>query len=277
MLLYGNFFIATAAVIITWQTAMLMDIHIHWAMYATIFLSTLFIYLLDRLLAVTPHSGKAFSYLHGWMLSNRIPARTQLIFTGICLAVIAFWLPWKIWLWYGHLAFISLGYGIPILKKNDLSISLRDIGGMKVILIGYVWACTTVSGPLIAEGASFITTEALLLWLQRFLFVAALCIPFDIRDKEQDEKAGLLTLPSMLGAPGAKALAIGLFVLFGLISLLHYGYYSPIFIAHLISVCLCVVTTLPVQPRYHDRYLLGVIDGQLIIQPLLVYAFLKMA
>lgn len=70
---------------------------------------------------------------------------------------------------------------------------LRNIPGLKLFLIAFSWAGITVLFPLIQNYMSIRITDWIT-FIQRFLFVLVITIPFDIRDINYDNNE-LKTLP----------------------------------------------------------------------------------
>lgn len=132
------------------------------------------------------------------------------IFTLICVAVltfVAFHLSYKALiagLFFGSLTAL---YTLPLFKNQNL----RNLKGMKVFIIAIVWAGITVMVPL-AEVSHISSPDYLLEFLQRFLLVIALMVPFEIRDLKYDiEELG--TLPQIFGIQKTQWLGIGLMLL----------------------------------------------------------------
>ncbi len=101
------------------------------------------------------------------------------------------------------LAALSIGYGLPVFTHSGRKTGLRNIPGLKPILITVVWTLSCVLLPVLqskALGQTYLTnTDTLILVGKRFLFIGALTVPFDIRDLFQDKIAGLKTIPVAFG------------------------------------------------------------------------------
>ena len=105
---------------------------------------------------------------------------------------------------------------IPLLLTVFYAVSfgdetLRNIAGVKIYVVGITWAIITVLLPVMEEGLS-LSADIWIVFLQRFLFVVALVLPFDIRDIEVDAKH-LKTIPQKIGVKYTKL--YGLFLLLG--------------------------------------------------------------
>ncbi|AUS04689.1 hypothetical protein [Pseudotamlana carrageenivorans] len=107
----------------------------------------------------------------------------------------------------GGFAVLTFLYAIPFLK--DGSKSLRHVEGLKVYIIALVWMGVTVFLPVIEAGMEM-TTNVILMGIQRFAYVLVLMLPFEIRDLRYDPKE-LKTIPQKIGVKKTKQL--GLFLL----------------------------------------------------------------
>ena len=103
---------------------------------------------------------------------------------------------------------------------------LRELPGFKIFLISMLWAMATVVLPA-AEGGVFGTVEGALMTLERFLFIFAITLPFDIRDLPFD-RARLHTLPQRFGISKAKKIGFLALLAMDLIIVLEWstGLYS---------------------------------------------------
>jgi hypothetical protein len=90
---------------------------------------------------------------------------------------------------------------------------IRNLGWLKPFFVSCVVSYVTVSIPL-KDNAG-----ALWIFLQRFLILSSLMIPFEILDSTTDS-VGMKTLPHLFGIARAKQIGYGLVVLFIIVSLL---------------------------------------------------------
>ncbi|MBW4890262.1 hypothetical protein KXQ82_11065 [Mucilaginibacter sp. HMF5004] len=101
------------------------------------------------------------------------------------------------------LSVLSVGYSLPLFKSGGKRFGLRNVPGIKSLMITSVWVMSCVVLPIF-ESEQFqqlnitFTDEAILI-AKRFLFIFALTIPFDIRDLFQDSIAGTKTIPVIFG------------------------------------------------------------------------------
>jgi 4-hydroxybenzoate polyprenyltransferase len=108
--------------------------------------------------------------------------------------------------------FLTILYAIPFL--SGLQKSLRAISYLKIIIVAFVWAGTTVVLPIVNSG-EVIDESVALYAIQRFLIVAVLILPFDIRDIQYDA-ISLQTIPMKIGIKNTKKLGFVL-LLFALV------------------------------------------------------------
>lgn len=123
------------------------------------------------------------------------------VFSLLCFGMLVYYvtlLPLKLYWLMGALALVTFFYAIPVLGRR----TLRMMSGFKIFAVALVWAGITVLAPWLAV-TDVITTDVWLTFVQRFLIVIVLTIPFEIRDLRFDETA-LGTLPQKLGVTTAK-------------------------------------------------------------------------
>ncbi len=193
-----------------------------------------------------------------------------------------------------HLAIISFLYTIPIhielpsekileeeinkeknnsnedfAQKNYFSIpAWRNIPYLKIFLIAYVWASATVIFPMLHEHLIIQNPKTIALFFERFLFVLAITIPFDIRDKESDRKAGLDTLVSLLSTQNSKILAL-FFLL--ICTVLVYYFHSDYFIHFVLVYILTAFLIIGSSNKHSEWYFAGLIDGIFVVEFLILF------
>lgn len=128
-----------------------------------------------------------------------------LIFIG--LLFIVFSLPLNAIIFSAVMGIMTLFYVMPFFGGGR---NLRALTGVKIYVIAFVWAGVTVLLPLINH-VELLQWDVVLTLLQRFLFVFALTLPFEIRDLRFD-MANLNTVPQIFGV--GKTKIIGVLALF---------------------------------------------------------------
>jgi len=168
-----------------------------------VFFSTLVSYNCIRFLRIK----KVMHWFQEWFVSSK---KYLFVLTTLSLLFVlyfAFFLRLKAWIVLFPFLVATLFYVFPIKKY-----ALRNIAGLKLFLIAISWAGVTVLFPLVQN---YITPRVVdyVTFLQRFLLVVVLTIPFDIRDLNYDAK-GLKTLPQQIGVKRSKFVGILLLFVF---------------------------------------------------------------
>ena len=86
--------------------------------------------------------------------------------------------------------------------------NLRSIGGVKIYIIAFVWAITTVVLPIF-ESQITLNSDHWILVLQRIFIVIVLMLPFEIRDLDVDQLY-LSTIPQKIGIQNTKIVGYAL-------------------------------------------------------------------
>ena len=132
------------------------------------------------------------------------------IFSFICFLLLCYYalqLPIATLYWYLPFGALTVLYAIPFL--SGFQKNLRNISYLKIVIVALVWAGVTVLIPLLDAQQSI---EKLMVWyvlLQRFVLVAVLILPFDIRDMQFDA-ISLQTIPKKIGEENTKKLGFSL-------------------------------------------------------------------
>lgn len=113
------------------------------------------------------------------------------------------------------LGLVTFLYAIPLIPKKylfDEHQNLREVGGVKVYIIGLVWSLVTVLIPLLNAEVEF-SSDVVITVFQRFCLVIALMIPFEIRDLKYDSLK-LSTIPQKIGLKKTKIIGMLLLLVF---------------------------------------------------------------
>lgn len=103
---------------------------------------------------------------------------------------------------------LTILYAVPILSGFEKN--LRQVSYLKIVVVALVWAAFTVLIPLF-DADKQINANSILLFIQRFLIVVVLILPFDIRDVKYDA-ISLQTIPKKIGVEQTKRLGVALMV-----------------------------------------------------------------
>lgn len=144
-------------------------------------------------------------------------------------------------------ALLTFFYVVPLLKRKNL----RTFGGLKIFIVGLVWAGMTVIVPIVASEIPF-STACWISFLQRFLIVVALTLPFEIRDLGYDVLE-LKTLPQQFGLRKSKIL--GLSLLLACIFLEGFkGQFSWTHFTSLLIACTLIAVLLLISEKEQSKY-----------------------
>ncbi|WP_252723693.1 hypothetical protein [Winogradskyella psychrotolerans] len=114
------------------------------------------------------------------------------------------------------LGIITFFYAIPIMVPKqylfDDHKNLRQVSGLKVYLIALIWMLTTVLLPMLNNDI-VISSDSVIIGVQRFCYVLVLMLPFEIRDLNYDSLK-LATIPQKIGVKNTKIIGVALLVVF---------------------------------------------------------------
>lgn len=153
---------------------------------------------------------------------------------------------------------ITFLYAIPLLPMRyfrDSQKNLREVSGLKIYVIGLVWAFTTVFLPLIDKQIE-VNTDVIVTGIQRFVFVVVLMLPFEIRDLNYDS-VKLATIPQKIGIKNTKVIGVLLLMLFFLLEYFKDEIDSKILLATLVITfitLLFVVFSNKNQSKYYSAF-----------------------
>jgi 4-hydroxybenzoate polyprenyltransferase len=98
--------------------------------------------------------------------------------------------------WSLLIPFLSIAYSFPFLPGGK---ALRHFGWLKLPLLSFVWSFTTVLLPVFFFIPGKIQPEVWILFANRFFFIMALAMLFNIRDYEEDKRDNVITPVVALG------------------------------------------------------------------------------
>jgi len=268
-LVVSNIYVALGVLALTWISQELNDIE-NTNLLFFVFASTIFAYNFVRLFRVHP------MLLEGESIRHHSIFRLRYLLWIICIAS-------GIWAFYLFLKFdnlvssliyfmaaLSIAYAIPIYKKKGNWIRLRDVPGIKIFLIAFVWTLVTVSFPVLEQGAPFRFLEH----IERFLFVFAITIPFDIRDMRFDDFS-LSTIPQILGIRKSRWIGIGALLFAELILAYRFFFEDAMGIWQALAIYLtyelAALLVYKSHPQLPERYVTLGVEGVSILMGLLFF------
>jgi 4-hydroxybenzoate polyprenyltransferase len=276
--LFSNVFMSLCAVAQGLLTFYLIDSKPVYAVLGLLFTSTLGIYNFCILISSPKQPEKSPYRRIRWFFSHYRLMVTFTIVSLLSLIPLFFLISTASKILLIFLAVLSFGYGLPLFSIGDQKFSLRNIPGLKLVMITLVWTMSCVLLPILEAQAGQLATismrDTTILIAKRFLFIAALAIPFDIRDLFQDKQLGLKTIPVAWGEKNAylfcQVLLIGYVVLLFLFR--NMGFTTD-FWALTLSVALTGWLIFKSKWEKNEYYYFFYMDGVLILQYLFVIGF----
>ena len=190
---------------------------------------------------------EAYKYL---IVSNAYHKTIQ-IFSFLsfgCALYFFFRLDERIWWGTFILGLLSGLYAVPLLPRAK---NLRNLAGLKIYIVAFVWAGFTVLFPVLDANLP-LDWDFWIAFVQRFLLVLILILPFEIRDMQWDDKS-LRTLPQVLGVRNTKKLGIGMTVVFFLFTFLK-DTIHPMEIGLRLALAIVLVWVLVSDKKMQKRY-----------------------
>lgn len=200
-IVFGNFWVATCAGCMYAASAVSLNEPFQWRWFFIIFFATVAAYNYHRI----PASSLAYyaqgSNRHQWIRDNR---NTILLLIFLSCSI-AGWLLFSLieiqmLAWLIPAGIFSLLYVLPVLPVGGKWTRLRDLPFVKTFIISAVWAVITVV-PASREALlqEYVSLEVLWLMVERFIFLTAMSIPFDLRDLSIDEQNRVKTFAIIWG------------------------------------------------------------------------------
>jgi 4-hydroxybenzoate polyprenyltransferase len=277
-LLYSNVFMSLCAVAQAMVTLQLIGAKPTYPLLILLFTSTLFIYNISIFWSKPKHPEQSPFRRVRWFFKYYKIMVFITVACALSLAPLFFLLSKPSQVLLVLLSFLSVGYSMPIFKSGDKRYGLRNVPGIKSLMITTVWVMSSVVLPIFeAEKWQLIhislTDEGLLI-AKRFLFIFALTIPFDIRDLFQDARAGTKTIPVLFGERNAylfcQALLAGYLVL---LFLLNDNGFNHDFFALSLTAIIMGWLIFKSEWEKDEYYYFFYMDGVLILQYLFLIAF----
>jgi 4-hydroxybenzoate polyprenyltransferase len=281
-LLFSNIFMALCAVAQGLVTFYLIGAKPVASVTWLLFTSTIGIYNFSILLT-RPKNPEQSKYRRvRWFFSHYRLMVTLTIVSLLSLAPLFFMMSTESRILLIFLGVISFAYSLPLFSLGDQKFGLRNIPGLKPFLITLVWTLSTVLLPIL-EAQSFNLTvisirDLTILIAKRFLLIAALTVPFDIRDLFEDQQSGLKTIPVAFGEKNAylfcQVLLAGYVVL---LFLFRNNGFTADFFALTMTAALAGWLIFKSTWEKNEYYYFFLLDGVLVLQYFMLLLFHSLA
>lgn len=273
--LFRNFFIALCAVSMIFSTLLLNDINLNWTHFTIFFAASTF--LLYNFHIYSFHlSYSSLSSFKKSFFQFKISTFYSIAFIIAIVVSIyqLFYLKEKIILFLIPLTVLTLLYSMPLLGVKK-KIRIRESFLVKLPLLGIVWSFSTVVIPLVEQNIDLTSSFVIKQVVCRFLFIFALCVPFEIRDVETDRNNKVKTLPLVLGIQFTKYIGI-LFLVIEII--IHHTMNLPlkIILALDFSSLFAMLWIIIQKNKMNDYFYKLFVDGTMVLRFIFIYLAVKL-
>ncbi len=276
-LLFSNIFIALCAVAQGLVTYQLVRAKPEKYVLALLFFSTLALYNFSILLAKPKDPDKSPFRRVQWIFSHYRLMITLTIIAILSILPLILFLSVTSQILLFFLGLVSIAYNLPIFSIHEKRFGLRNIPGIKLFLIAMIWSLSCVLLPILEmESDQIIMVSAkdtILLIAKRFLFIAAITIPFDIRDLFQDKTSELKTIPVMLGEKKAYLICQILLLAYLILLFLFTRNFDKNFFGLMLTILLTGWLIFRSNWQKKEYYYFLYLDGTMILQFLILLLF----
>ena len=264
-LIFGNIFIAVCAAMMSYYTFEVFDEPVSLTLLGFIFFASISSYSFHSYL---PTTEKEYSEKVKWGLNRRKYFLFLVIIGSVGAAAFLFFLKQDLKLILALLLFTVL-YSSPKIKFEKFTFFKR-FGTAKTIYLAAIWTLVTVSLPL---SAMDINTEnaGVLFFANRFFLIYAICILFDLKDKEYDMQRGIKSIITILDEKKIELLFFICLILFFISSLVFYIFRdSGLIVLTLIAPgALLLFLFQRSKETKSDYWFSFVLDGVMMLSPVL--------
>lgn len=266
-LLFGNIYVAIAAICLIQSSIIQLGIYNHLIFYSSLsFFATLFIYNLQRIFYSTPTDNSLFSIRRKWIFENQFSIKFLTVIGFLGVSITFFFNDYKIIFYLSPLLILSLAYFFP-------SIKLRKNTWFKLLTLAIVWTMVTAVVPALLNQINPFSTAAILHFFVRFIFMIGICIPFDIRDMEIDKKENVFTLSQKLGENKTRWIAFGFMFIYILLIVGEFSLHMfsmKIFIALMLTAIANAIIVFMSSSKRSEYFYTALLDGTMILQGIIL-------
>ncbi len=172
---------------------------------------------------------------------------------------------------------ITTLYSLPLIIKFKPINTIKKIPFLKTCMIAFVWSYLTLNIPIEILNIDLSLSEISPLFLARFFFVAAITLPFELRDKEVDQKDGIVTLAHIFTSIQIRNIIFSLLLAMSVLMLQYSFKFGNLNLgfAYIFSGIIMAWLVQSKKHLNHQYYYKILLDGMLIFQSLLVFLISK--
>jgi 4-hydroxybenzoate polyprenyltransferase len=270
---FGNIFIAICAVTMAWYTFAVFNSPVNYTLIAFIFFASISSYSFHSFL---PTMKKEYSEKVNWSLPRKKYFLALLIIGAAGSIFFLFFLKQDLKLILSLILFTVL-YSSPKIKFEKFTF-FKKFGTAKTLYLAAIWTLVTVSLPL-SSMDSFNSNQSILFFANRFLLIYAICILFDLKDKEYDIQRGIKSVVTIFEEKKIHEILITCTILFFISSIAFYIFNkSVILISSLIIPGIILLFLLEKSKTTKSDYWFSfVLDGLMMLSPVLYFLFINAA
>ncbi len=277
--LYSNLFISCCILAYTAKTALLLygnngSIYVNTLAFSATLLFYCFHRINKRRFLI---ANENMEERNNWMSQNKTLYYILIALASVSLVTELFFMPFKTYLVFVPVGILGLGYTFPVIPTKKGLKRLRDISWLKTLWIAFAFSWLTSLLPVIfiTSLSSVLNPSVLFILFRNFLFLFAICIPFDIRDMSFDKTKGVHTLPVIAGAKTSIYIAITSLLIFIALVCTQFLYFNLNIkqaSALLISAFLTIIALFFAEKKRPAIFYPLLFDGAMLLQWILVFA-----
>lgn len=216
-IIYGNLFVAASVVSALWLTCLQWGLPVKMdSLVLFVYSATVFDYTLQRMMSTRQIDREVPTALMSWMQSHVRVEIVLLTASGVASFVFLLQVPVRIYPPLLIVAFPALLYAFPLVFRK-YSFRLRENAWLKIGTVAFVWAAVSVVLPYFYYEVHLPAKQWIIPFLERFLLILALILPFEIRDMAIDKAYQFSNVAQRLGKKKtlrlAAAMVISVFLL----------------------------------------------------------------
>lgn len=275
--LFSNIFIALCAVAQASVTYHLLDAECDKHVLGILFFSTIALYNFSMFMSKPASPEKSPFRRVRWIHANYRLMITLTLISVLSIIALVFFLTVAAKVLLIFLGAIAVSYNLPLFTIGDKKFGLRNVPGLKLFLIALIWSLSVVLLPIIElaghQEISISISDTFILIAKRFLFIAAITVPFDIRDLFQDKSYDLKTIPVVLGEKKAYLFCQFLLLAYTSLLFLFTGNLNADFLALFLTILLTAWLIFKSDWKKNEYYYFFYLDGTMILQFALLFSF----
>ncbi|GAB4248604.1 MAG: hypothetical protein Kow0079_00830 [Vicingaceae bacterium] len=260
--IFSNIYVSLCITLLLYKSFVILNLTPNIHQIGLIFFGTLIIYNFQRFYRLSKSNLQNTNERLAWYLKNKRLIYGILVFSILTVGYKIFFInSFQISILL-LLALISVLYVIPFFKIKNKTYALRQIPYLKIFVISLVWAAllTIFILPSIKE----VNYQVLMYLMERFVFILAITIPFDIRDLNYDKENNIKTIPQLIGIKKAVFLSILFLIIsyainyFLFYESINWLFYSFIFLLEIIII-------LNTIKKKNELFYSGIVEGIMVL------------